>query len=385
MGRNRCLALLVLCSSGLVGACHHVEPGTAIASEGTQAPPGEVWLTSDQSRDAKVATAIVGEQDIDTAVLTSGRVTFEDDLVAHIYSPVTGRVGSVDAALGQRLKKGTRLATIQSPDVGQASADLNKSDADLIAAKHDFDRKRDLYEAKACSAADFEASEDAFRQAKAERSRAEQKASLLRAGGIDLVSQGYVLTSPIDGEVISRNLNPGIEVQGQYGGGTAVELFTVGELNKVWVMADVYESDLSRVAVGAKVRVSVLAYPGKAFEGTVDWVSGTLDPQTRTARVRCTFDNAERKLKPEMYVSARIVATQPTRALAIPRSALVKLGDQAVVFVQMGAAPDGRSRFERVPLAVDDVAPGDFVPVEHGLEAGAKVVVSGAQALAATM
>jgi cobalt-zinc-cadmium efflux system membrane fusion protein len=261
---------------------------------------------------------------------------------------------------------------------------VNKATADYIAAEHDFKRKSELRAVKATSQADYEASEDAFRQAKAEKDRAEQKARLLRAGSVDAVSQGFALVTPIDGEIIARNLNPGIEVQGQYSSGTAVELFTVGELDKVWVMADVYESDLGRVAVGAKASVKVLAFPGKVFEGTVDWISGTLDPQTRTAHVRCTFANPDRLLKPEMYANVRIGATQARTALAVPRTAVVKLGEQSVVFAQSGSAPDGRVKFERLPVSVDETLEGAFVPVEHGLDIGAKIVTRGAQALATT-
>ena len=97
---------------------------------------------------------------------------------------------------------------------------------------------------------------------------------IFRTGSVDAVSQGYTLTSPIDGELIARAVNPGIEVQGQYGGGTAVELFTVGELDKVWVLADVYEMDIARVKVGSKVQGKIVTYKGRVFEGTVDWVSG---------------------------------------------------------------------------------------------------------------
>ena len=327
-----------------------------------------------------------GEHAVDEVVATTGRVAFDDQRVAHVFSPVTGRVASVDAALGQRLKRGDALATIVSPSVGQWSSDLNKADADLIAAEHDFKRKSDLYSVKAVAQADYEASEDNYRQAKAEKDRAEQKANLLRAGGgASDVSQGYTLTTPIDGEVIARQLNPGIEVQGQYDNGQAVELFTVGELDKVWIMADVYESDLGRVAAGAKAHVKALAYPGKAFEGTVDWVSGTLDPATRTAHVRCVFDNPDRLLKPEMYANVRIMAPGARSALAIPRSAVVRLGDQAVIYAQSGSAPDGRVRFERLPVAVDEAIEGAFVPVAYGLDLGVKVVTRGAQTFVGTM
>jgi cobalt-zinc-cadmium efflux system membrane fusion protein len=370
------LPLVAFATSG----CHE----SASAAEPVK-EQGVAWLTPDQIRTAKIEVTTAEEHPVDTMITTTGRITFDDQRVAHIFSPVTGRVASVQAGLGERLKRGAALATIVSPDVGQWSSDLHKADADLIAAEHDFNRKTELLAVKAVARADYEASEDAYRQAKAEKERALQKATLLRAGGMSSVSQGYTLTTPIDGEVIARSLNPGIEVQGQYSSGNAVELFTVGELDKVWVMADVYESDLGRVAVGAKVSVKVLAYAGKTFEGKVDWVAGALDPATRTAHVRCVFDNPDRQLKPEMYVNVAIAATEARSALSVPRSAVVHLGDQAVVYAQAGSSPDGRIRFELMPVSVDDAIDGAFVPVQHGLDLGAKIVTSGAQSLSSAM
>jgi cobalt-zinc-cadmium efflux system membrane fusion protein len=367
-----------------MAGCHSV----ASADEGSSsaaASSSETWLTADQVRAAQIETGEAAAQPIDATVATTGRVTFDDLKVAHIFSPVTGRIATMNAGLGQRLKRGDALATIVSPDVGQWSSDLGKANADYIAAEHDFKRKTELLAVKAVAQADYEASEDAYRQAKAEKERAEQKARMLRGGVADTVTQGYTLTTPIDGEVIARMVSPGVEVSGQYSNGTTTELFTVGELDKVWVLADVYEADLARVAIGAKVNVSVLAYPGRVFEGKVDWVAGALDPATRTAKVRCTFANPDRALKPEMYANVRIVATEARQALAVPRSAVVKLGEQSVVFAQIENAPDGRVRFERLPVAVDDSIDGAYVPVEHGIEPGTRVVTRGAQAISAAM
>ena len=385
MGSRRIFALLALSglpllAGGLTG-CHQQ---SASAAEPVK-EQGVAWLTPEQIRTAQIEVAPAEEHPVDEVVATTGRVTFDDQRVAHVYSPVTGRVSSVDAALGQRVKRGAPLATIVSPEVGQWSSDLHRAQADLIAAEHDYKRKSELLSVKAVAQADFEISEDAFRQARAEKERAEQKAMLLRAGGTTGVSQGYTLSTPIDGEIIARAINPGIEVQGQYATGNAVELFTVGELDKVWVIADVYESDLGRVAVGAKASVKVLAYSGKTFEGKVDWVSGALDPATRTAHVRCVVDNPGRELKPEMYANIRIVASEARTALSIPRSAVVRLGDQAVVYAQSGNAPDGKVRFELMPVSVDEAIEGAFVPVQHGLELGATVVTKGAQALSSAM
>jgi cobalt-zinc-cadmium efflux system membrane fusion protein len=343
---------------------------------GPTVPPGEVWLTPQQVKDAKIEVAVVADQDVDDTILTSGRVALEDLRSAHVFSPVTGRVAKITAELGARVKKGDALAIIESPDIGSAVSDVHKAEADMIAAEHDYKRKKDLFEQKAGSAADLETAEDNWRKAKAEVERARQKSFLLRTGNVDTVTQGYTLASPIEGEVLMRNINPGIEVQGQYGGGTATELFTIGEVDKVWVLGDLYEMDLARVHVGSPAVVTVVTYKDKVFKGQVDWVSGMLDPNTRTAKVRCTFDNPDKLLRPEMYATVQISVDQ-TKALAIPRGALLRLGEYKVVFVEVGEG-EGRVRFERVPVDVDEGESSQWLEVKHGLTAGQKIVVSGA-------
>jgi cobalt-zinc-cadmium efflux system membrane fusion protein len=364
---------LVLSALSATG-CHKSQAASEPAQ--AQPPPGEVWLSQQQVLDAKIDVQEVTGQDVDDTILTSGRVALDDLRSGHVFSPVTGRVVKIEAQLGQRVKKGDPLATLESPDIGNTVSDVHKAEADLIAAQHDYERKKDLFEQKAGSAADLEAAEDSYRKAKAEIERARQKQSLLRVGSADAVTQMYTLTSPIDGEVLMRNINPGIEVQGQYSGGATQELFTVGELDKVWVLADLYEMDISRVHVGTPADVTVVAYPDKVFKGQVDWVSGMLDPSTRTAKVRCTFDNPERLLRPEMYATMQISVDQK-RALAIPRNALLRLGEYKVVFVQVGDDP-GRVRFQRVPVDVDEGEGSPWLEVKHGLESGQKIVVNGA-------
>jgi cobalt-zinc-cadmium efflux system membrane fusion protein len=339
-----------------------------------QPPPGEVWLTPAQVAEAKIQVETLSDQVVDETIVTSGTIVLDDLRTGHVFSPVTGRVVKILAQLGERVKKGDPLALIESPDIGSAVSDVHKAEADLIAGEHDLKRKKDLFAQMAASAADVETSEDNWRKTKAELERARQKQYLLHTGNVDAVTQTYKLSSPIDGEVLVRNINPGIEVQGQYSGGSAPELFTIGEIDKVWALADIYEIDTSRVRVGLPASVKVLAYPDKVFQGTVDWVSGGLDANTRTAKIRCTFDNPEKLLRPSMYSTVRISVDQ-RRALAIPRNALLRLGEYKVAFIQVGES-DGRIRFERVPVDVDETE-GPWLEVRHGLEAGQKVVVNG--------
>jgi cobalt-zinc-cadmium efflux system membrane fusion protein len=229
----------------------------------------------------------------------------------------------------------------------------------------------------ATSQKDLELSADNYRKAKAEMERAEQKAHLFRQG--DVTGQSYTLRSELDGEVFMKSVSTGMEIAGQYGGsGTPVELFTIGEANQVWVLADVFELDVRRVKLGTKVVVNVASWPERSFEGKIDWISGALDTSTHATKVRCTFDNPDGALKPEMFATVKI-SVDARRAIAIPRSAVLRFGDQTIVFLERG--PDGKTglnRFERVPVGVDEGESGAWLTVGHGLEQGETVVTSGA-------
>jgi cobalt-zinc-cadmium efflux system membrane fusion protein len=338
-------------------------------------PSGEAWLNDKQVADARIAVESARVRPVGAPVIAPARVAFNDLKVARVFSPVAGRVMQVLAQPGDRVKKGTALASIHSPEVGQAVADLARAQADLQVSEQEERRQKELFEARAGSRRDLETALAAAARARAEFGRADEKARLLRAEGLQ-VTQSAEIRSPIDGEVISRNINPGMEVQGQYAGGQAVELFTVGELSAVWILADVFAIDVPRLAIGAPARASLPAFPGRTFDGTVDWISGALEPATRTARVRIKLANPDRALKPEMLGTVEM-AGRSRESLAVPRSAVLRLGENRFVFVADGKAPDGRARFVRRNVDLDDDG-GDVVAVTRGLEPGERIVTEGA-------
>jgi membrane fusion protein, heavy metal efflux system len=340
-------------------------------------PTTEVWLAPEQATAAKLLVEPLEPQPVGGVVVASGRVTFDDLHVAHVLSPVTGRVVKIEAQPGQRVKKGDTLAVIESPDVATAFSDLAKAQADFGAAEKEANRQKELFDLHAGSQRDFESAQSNFSKARAELDRARKKTRILRGSSSDRSNQMYTLRTPIDGEVIARNVNPGAEVQGQYTGGTVLELFTVGELDSVWVLGDVFEMDLGRVKAGTACLATVVSYPGRVFRGLADWVSDTLDPATHTSKVRCKIANTDRALKPEMYATVTLPVDRQV-ALAIPRSALLRLGDQTVVFVEVGKTPDGRLRFERRPVVVNEEMGNEFLPVLRNLAKGERIVVSGA-------
>jgi cobalt-zinc-cadmium efflux system membrane fusion protein len=353
-----------------LAACRHPPPETPLL----QPPENQVWLPPEQATGLRLA--VIRNQDVQDTLRVGGRVTFDDLRISHVFSPVTGRVVKLLAGPGDRLQKGAPLALISSPDVGSAWSDVVKARADVDASQREYQRQKELYEAHAGPLRDLESADSAYKKAKAEAERAESKARLLRTGS-EHGAEEYVLRAPIDGEVVARNANPGMEVQGQYGGGTAVELFTIGELDQVLVMGDLHEQEMSAVKAGVDVEVRVVSAPDHVLPGKVDWVSPSLDPTTHTAKVRIRVANPDRLLKAEMYATVAIPLSLPP-SVALPRSALLHLGDQTVVFVALGESPDRRLRFERRRVQVQEDVSGELYPVLGGLNAGETVVVDGA-------
>src|SRR5262249_14633320 len=238
-------AMKTLFSQRWIGLATLVAAAACHRSDLAETPPeDEVWLSKDQMEKSSIRTAQAKEHELAQFGHAGARVAFDGLQVSHVFSPVTGRVSKVIASRGERVKKGGPLIAIVSPDVGTAFADLVKAEADLTAAEHEFHRQEKLAAVHAGSRRDFETAEDNYRKARAEMERARQKASLLRSGSVDRVTQEYTLRSPIHGVVVDRFANLGLEIQGQYSGGTAVELVTVGDIDQVWVFADVPESEL---------------------------------------------------------------------------------------------------------------------------------------------
>jgi cobalt-zinc-cadmium efflux system membrane fusion protein len=339
-------------------------------------PSGEVWLEPARIESAGIRTELVAERFVGGTIRTSGKVAFDDLSVSHVFSPVSGRVVQILAGPGERVTRGAPLAVIDSPDLGGAFADLEKAEAEVVRAERAWRRQRELFSIRATAQKDVDEAQEQYAAARAEQQRAREKARLLHASA-HRDTQRYTLRAPLEGDVIVRKVNPGVEVQGQYAGGQSGELFIVGELDPVWVLADLFEVDLGRVQRGARITVTSVAYPGQAFEGAVEWIAAALDPETRTAHVRCTLPNPRHQLHPEMFVTVTI-AVGGRHVPTVPRGAILRLADQPIVFVELGRTADGRIRFARRPVAIGEDEGGPYLPVQRNLAIGDRVVTGGA-------
>ena len=305
-----------------------------------------------------------------------GKVQYSEDRFARISSPLVGRVTDVRAKLGEKVAAGQILLGIDSADIGAAYSDYVKAQSEGRLAARNYDLAKELYEAKALSKKDLVQAENEFFKAQAEDRRARERLLALRVPAAELdkpreeqrITSRFELKAPLDGTVVERSVTVGQLV----GADPAQMLYTIADLNVLQVVAEVYERDLSRVARGLPVTVTVEAYPGETFSGAIVYVGDVVDPNTRTIKVRCSVTNRGLKLKPEMFARVNLKLGSGSPVLVLPKEAVIQVDGQEIVFVQ---ADDGK--YVRRPV-VTGLAAGDTIQIRKGVEAGERVVVKGA-------
>ena len=313
----------------------------------------------------------------------TGRLYWDDDITVRVFTPVAGRVIALRADLGQAIPAGTPLAEIDSPDFGQALANARTAVGNLAAAEKAYRRSQELLQHGAAAQKDVEAAEAACVAAVAERDRAE--AVLANYGGSDKSTNSvYILRSPIAGVLVEKNINPGQELRADLMLANAPNLFApifvVSDPAKLWLQIDVAESDLSSLQPGQHLQISSRAFPGRVFDGKVDNLGATMDPATRTIKVRGVVNNSDKLLKAEMYVMVE-VAQNPDQAgqmgVEVSSKALFMKGDDSYLFIE-----ESPGHFQRKLVKVG-VEKDSKVPVLEGVNAGQRVVTEGALLLQA--
>lgn len=303
----------------------------------------------------------------DDHVDLTGRVVWDEDATARVFSPVAGRVARIARDFGTSVARGGLLAELSSPDFGQAQAEAARADSDLRAAQRTFERVSQVFERGGASRKDREQAEADLERARAEAARTRRRLELWGGGAPGRVDQSYPLCSPVAGLVVERNLNPGQEVRPD----ATTPFFVISDPRRLWVLLDVTERDIGELEAGAKLVIRTAAFPGRAFEGRLDTLGAGLDPATRTMKARGKVANPDGALRAEMYVTVAAQKRQDSRRVLAPARAVMQDGDQRFVFVDQGGG-----RYRRTPVRVGPEREG-VVPVLAGLGEGTRIVVEG--------
>lgn len=355
-------ALLSLSGCGKEDA----KPAAATVADPTLVTPQPALLQS-----LKVAAA-EPTQVADT-LRVAGRLDFDEQRLARIGAPITGRVSEIRATLGQAVKPGEMLARINSTELGQAQLQYLKSRAASELARRSVERARTLHEAGVIASAELQRRENEYGTAQAEtRAAADQLRILgMSGGGIErLAASGAIdsfspVVSTVAGTVVERKVTQGQVVQ------PADALFTVADLSRLWAVADVPEQQAALVKVGQDVQLDIPALDDARLTGKLIYISDTVNPETRTVLVRTELDNKERRLKPAM-LATMLIAARPEPRLTVPAAAVVREDNKDHVFVEVAA---GQFRLTPVTLGPDS---GGMRVVQAGLKQGQKIVVEGA-------
>jgi cobalt-zinc-cadmium efflux system membrane fusion protein len=370
-------------SSALLVAAFSVHCARKSADPKAEVPKGppRVSLTAAAVASAGIKIETVTTRPIADTLRLAGTLAYDENKVARVGPRVGGRVARIQVDFGQAVRAGQALASIDSPELGAAVADWRKSRSILNVRQRDFDRAKRLLEGKAISQGEFLSREGEFQVAKSELENADSRLHLfgLSLGDVERLhrqgelSSEFPLRSPIAGTVIDRQINPGEVVE------AGKPLFTVGNIENLWLLAQLYEKDLSRVRAGQEVAVSTDAFPNESFEGTIDYVGDQVDSGTRTVRVRSVIRNPVRRLKPGMFVEAIISVASGEPVLAVPEGAIQEIDNATTVFVEVSP-----NVFE--PRPVEAGRKGNTaVEVKKGLRPGERVVSEGSLALKAEL
>jgi cobalt-zinc-cadmium efflux system membrane fusion protein len=312
---------------------------------------------------------VVERKTVDELRVT-GVVTPDVSRSVPVLSLAGGRAVEIRARVGDEVRKGQVLLTIDSPDVAQAFSDYQKSLADEQMARPQLDRAQELYAKGAIAKHDLEAAENAEQKAKVDVATSKQRIAILGADASN-PSPLISLRAPSSGVIVEQNVTSGTGVRSM---DNSPNLFIIADLSEVWVLCDVYENDMARVHLGDSAEVRLNAFPDRALHGRVGNISQVLDPATRTAKVRLVLPNSGRLIRSGMFATATFQAqTRQMRPVA-PTTAIMRLHDKDWVFTPLGG-----NQFRRREVQVGPATADGFQVILSGLAAGEKVVANALQ------
>lgn len=361
------LGILVLGGCFALAGCHADNSTATEATTGaTHVRDGAYVVVPEQSELRRyLVLGNAEKQTVQEPLLAPAVLEADPSKVGNILPPLSGRISALYVHLGDSVKLGQPLFTIDSSDLAQARADLQHAQVALTLYKKALTRAQDLAaHDQIVAQKDLEQAESDYAGAMSEYERASAVFSTL---GISLKStespRQLTVKSPLTGRISTLNA-----VAGTFANDNTAPLMTVSDVSTIWFTASVQEKDLSFVTAGEEVSASSQSFPGETFKGRVTFVADQLDIDTRTVKVHVAYRNADGRLKPGMFANV-IFLGSPHAAVLVPTTALIQVDSTTEAFVEV--AP---WKFEVRPVTAG-LRLGENSEVLTGLAAGERLVV----------
>lgn len=359
------LALLML------SGCNHPSASASAASPAESGSPQASYFTVSKGQMAHLQVVHAQASNIPRSLRFPGSVAYNEFETTPVITQVSGPVFRVLVLPGQIVRMGQPMIEVTSPDYVQMRDNYLKARDSFDLAEKILRRSQDLYAHHAISMSALEQAQSTSVEAQADLTAAWQALKVIGFNNPQQVMRHAVspeipLLAPIGGEVVERTVAPGQVIQAG-----ATQCFVISNMRTVWVLANVYQSDLGTIHQGDTVTIQTDAYPG-VFHGRISYIAPALDPTTRTLQVRIVTPNPDGKLKKDMYVTVSVNAAPIRNALTVPNSAVLRNAEnQPFVYVTVGT----RQFAQR--LITIGTTQGGRTQVLSGLEAGDEVVADG--------
>lgn len=302
-------------------------------------------------------------QPVDGELMLSGKIAANEDKLARIFPMVSGIVTDVKVHSGDYVQKGQVLAVLRSAEMAGYTADQRVSESDMQVARRNMEVAESFYKGGLSSQKDYEEARSNYDKAVATWKRS--KAVLDINGGPHETS--YLVKAPVPGFVIGKQASENTHWRSD----NADPIFVVADLQDVWAVINVYESDISSIRTGDEVEMTTLAYPGRVFTGKIAKINNVLDPENKVMKARVIIDNPGYLLKPEMFVRIRAVRHADSSQVTIPARGIIFDHDKYYVLVRTPQQPGVSIREVQVDKTVEDRA-----YISSGLRDGERVIAS---------
>jgi len=337
--------------------------GTFIFTWGCKSKPTEekvekFIMTDTMMNRCKFLT--VKKEQVKNQIKLFGKISADNNRLAQVYPIMGGSVIKINVELGDRVKQGQILATVRSGDVAQLKKEKLDALSDLALAEKNLQVAKDLYSGKLNSEKDVLSAEKELEKAKAEVARINEVYNIFHLSGGTI----YDVVSPIDGFVVYKDINQNELLRND----KSDIIFSIAQIDEVWAIANVNESDISKIQVGDEASIQTIAYPNENFKGKIDRIFNAIDPETKAMKAIVKIKNSDLKLKPEMNATINLSLYEEKQMVAIPNSAVIFDKSKYWVMVYKG-----RDNIETRQVKIHNQV-GETTYVLTGLEEGEKII-----------
>jgi membrane fusion protein, heavy metal efflux system len=333
----------------LIGSCKQ---------KGSEVTDTKFKLTETLSKEKKLAEVTI--QTVESELMLTGKISFNEDKVARVFPLAGGFVRDLYVELGDHVKKGQVMAIIRSPEIAGFAKQGTEAESQVRVAEKNAQVANELYKSGNISEVELINSQKELENAKGELARIQAVLDMYSAGSGSV----YPIKSPVSGVIVQKNIALNMELRTE----DISPVFIVGDLDYVWVMANIYESDITKVQEGYDAEVTTISYPDKIFRGKIDKIFSLIDPESKVVKARVTLKNENFELKPEMFANVKVSYQEPVKKLTIPIEALIF--DKSRYFVMVYKADDDIETRE-VTVYKDT---GKVIYIDSGLKEGEKVM-----------